>query len=600
MKSSYTKSLILHLLRLNLFLLSFLILAACQIDQSVNLIKEKLFSDDEEISDLKNDKEVEVKTNLKNSTDNSKNKKNLRPSKDIDQTKLIKPKTKTKAKENKSEESSNLAFKEMGKGRDTDNNIISFFTKIFDSEDEESLTSKVEIEKQSKSIENKINEKTEDIQETAVTEKAELTRNTPVDNFAIKKEELVQEEEIDNINIENKDNLEEENFAFLQLRSSKKKKQVEITENDNLVGLLLPLTGAKSDAGNIVINSLRYSMLLKPNQLNFKIFDTKGAPEGAIEAAKRGIENDVKTFIGPIFSDETRELKEYFKKNDDLTFFSLSPDLSNMSKNIIVSGQNPEEQISCIIQQFAEDRSNKILLVYHADKYGYVIRDSFSKFVESYKVSQFANVQFFELQQNANLNDEIKKLSKFEERKRRLKNEILKIKNDKTLEKSLKKKQVNSLERRLTLDTPFDSIVIASEGDSLLEILSHFAFYDINADNTNIYGTSLWEDTDKKDNVYNGTFYVTSLKDKSEEFVKNFKNVFARDPMSLNFYIHDLIGLVQNFKDQNKNEKLNKVFYGEFSNSKIQPGLLEREVYIRKINGDEKTEEVSSCRLDEI
>jgi hypothetical protein len=600
MKSSYTKSLILHLLRLNLFLLSFLILAACQIDQSVNLIKEKLFSDDEEISDLKNDKEVEVKTNLKNSTDNSKNKKNLRPSKDIDQTKLIKPKTKTKAKENKSEESSNLAFKEMGKGRDTDNNIISFFTKIFDSEDEESLTSKVEIEKQSKSIENKINEKTEDIQETAVTEKAELTRNTPVDNFAIKKEESVQEEEIDNINIENKDNLEEENFAFLQLRSSKKKKQVEITENDNLVGLLLPLTGAKSDAGNIVINSLRYSMLLKPNQLNFKIFDTKGAPEGAIEAAKRGIENDVKTFIGPIFSDETRELKEYFKKNDDLTFFSLSPDLSNMSKNIIVSGQNPEEQISCIIQQFAEDRSNKILLVYHADKYGYVIRDSFSKFVESYKVSQFANVQFFELQQNANLNDEIKKLSKFEERKRRLKNEILKIKNDKTLEKSLKKKQVNSLERRLTLDTPFDSIVIASEGDSLLEILSHFAFYDINADNTNIYGTSLWEDTDKKDNVYNGTFYVTSLKDKSEEFVKNFKNVFARDPMSLNFYIHDLIGLVQNFKDQNKNEKLNKVFYGEFSNSKIQPGLLEREVYIRKINGDEKTEEVSSCRLDEI
>ena len=28
---------------------------------------------------------------------------------------------------------------------------------------------------------------------------------------------------------------------------------------------------------------------MKPNQLNFKIFDTKGAPEGAIKAAKQGI-----------------------------------------------------------------------------------------------------------------------------------------------------------------------------------------------------------------------------------------------------------------------------------------------------------------------
>ena len=80
-------------------------------------------------------------------------------------------------------------------------------------------------------------------------------------------------------------------------------------------------------------------MLLKPNQLNFKIFDTKGAPEGAIEATKQGIKNGVKTFIGPIFSDETKEVKKYFDNKDDLIFFSLSPDLTNVSKNIIVSGR---------------------------------------------------------------------------------------------------------------------------------------------------------------------------------------------------------------------------------------------------------------------
>ena len=52
MKSSYTKSIIPHLLRLNLFFLLLVLLNGCQIDQSVSLIKEKLFSDDENISNV--------------------------------------------------------------------------------------------------------------------------------------------------------------------------------------------------------------------------------------------------------------------------------------------------------------------------------------------------------------------------------------------------------------------------------------------------------------------------------------------------------------------------------------------------------------------
>ena len=35
-----------------------------------------------------------------------------------------------------------IAFKEMGKARDTDSKIISFFTKIFDAEEEEKVKDK--------------------------------------------------------------------------------------------------------------------------------------------------------------------------------------------------------------------------------------------------------------------------------------------------------------------------------------------------------------------------------------------------------------------------------------------------------------------------
>ena len=74
-----------------------------------------------------------------------------------------------------------------------------------------------------------------------------------------------------------------------------------------------------------------------------------------------------------------------------------------------------------------------------------------------------------------NLNDEIKVLSKFESRKLRLKEEIQKVKNNGNLDKSEKNFQVKNLEKQLTLDVPFDAVVIASQGDKLLEVLSHLA-----------------------------------------------------------------------------------------------------------------------------
>ena len=560
MKTSYTKSINLHLLRLNLFLTFLLFLPSCQIDQSVNLLKEKLFSD----SDNSDYREGEKKAIKKKSEVNLEEER-LDKEKKIQRKTVIrddKKKTNTKIKgdekisDNKTNKYSNdLDFKGKGQARDTDSKIISFFTKIFESEDEE-ISGPAAAPKNKEKFAKELREESEKKEEPIIPQKIELSEseeiktNSTANNEIEQDYEITLDEEIDTYDKAPKS--EGENIAFLQFKDPKKEKKEVIAEVDNLVGLLLPLTGKKSAAGNLVINSLRYSMLLKPNQLNFKIFDTRGIPKGAIEAAEKGVENGINTFIGPIFSNETKELKRHFKSNDDLTFFSLSPDLENISKNIIVSGQNPEEQVSCIIQQLAEQRSNKILLIFHADKYGYVIRDSFSKFIDNYGISQYASVEFFEMQKN------------------------------------------------MTLDTPFDSILIASEGDDLLEILSHLAFYDINSDNTDIYGTSLWEDTDKNDNVYRGTFYATSLKDKNEEFVKSFKNVFSREPLSLNFYIHDLIDLVQSFKDHDRNQKANKVFYGEFSNSKINSGLLQREIYIRRINKDEDTEEVSSCRLDEI
>ncbi len=593
-------------------MLIFFLTTSCQIDQSVNLIKEKLFSNEDGIENTnesgseKNTNKSITKEPIEEKFDKKVEKLDLGNEINIKNTGNEK-KVNDALKQNDS--ISDLSFKEMGKGRDTDSKIISFFTKIFDADDE--VVESNQLEEDLNVVKLKKPKAKEQLGEDELKEnllKDEENFNEPLssenrESFDIKDEDDEGEENDLVKNIKKTDKIEKSNsqdeIAFLQFKKPPIKKDKTI-KDDNLVGLLLPLTGEKSSAGNLVINSLRYSMLLKPNQLNFKIFDTKSNPNGAIDAAKKGIDDDIRTFIGPIFSDETKTVRNYFKNNDNLTFFSLSPDLSNISNNVIVSGQNPEDQVSCIVQHLAKSETEKILLIYHADKYGYVIRNSVLKYVDSFGMSSKSTLDMLEVEDNINLNDEIKRLSKFESRKLKLNDEILNTKNDMTIEKNQKKKMIKSLERKLTLDSPFDSIIIASEGDKLLEILSHLAFYDINSENTRIYGTGLWEDSIKKDIVFEGTFFVTSLKKKDSEFIKSFRNVFSKDPISFNFHIHDLIELVQNYKVLHNEEVENRVFYGEFSNSKISSGLLKREIFLRKIKKNELTEDIFNCRLDVI
>ena len=196
------------------------------------------------------------------------------------------------------------------------------------------------------------------------------------------------------------------------------------------------------------------------------------------------------------------------------------------------------------------------------------------------------------------LNREIKLISHFEKRKNILKAKKNQISDDtKPFPKMKKKRMLKKLERQLTIDSPFDAIIVASEGNKLLEILSHLAFYDINANNTFVYGTSLWEDTLKTDPVFENTFFVTNLKKEVNLLLKIMRMFFLKSPTSVNFHLFDLIDFVNEFKFYDEYPE-NKIHEGRFTNSQVKSGSLKRETYIKKNKGKNLTKKISSCQLD--
>ncbi len=524
--------------------------------------------------------------------------------------------------------------------------ILDFFTKFFDSQDLKPQSEIIDEEprvKNDQSTEEKLNDG--DAQEQRLGETREQTNlevdeskgdkyekisdftkkviiKEPNDSGSLKEIQITEivnedkgdQDKIENMSIQNPSNeelaiksselsetLKQENvdkvqdLAFLDPTKSiyKKKKR-----SNNLIGLLLPLTGEKRSAGNLVLNTFRYSLVSNPKDIVFKIYDTKGTSNGAIEAAKKGKSDNVDTFIGPVFSDETSAIKSAFEGDTKVKFFSLSPDLSNISRNVVVSGQNPKDQISCILDDIENKKLKKILLIHHNDKYGEVVKKNLEEAVYKLDILNRVDLSFFMVYPEQNLNKDIMSISNFESRKIALKEKRKFIEKDKSLTKFERKNELKKLERQLTLGVPFDSIIIASDGDRLTEILSHLAFYDINANNTFIYGTSLWEDTNKKDKVFENTYFVSNLKSKESSFVKNYKDVFSREPSSVSFHLFDLIDLVNDSRFYDIYPE-DKVFSGEYTNSLLKSGYVKRETFIKK-NRSGKTKNVFSCQLNEI
>jgi hypothetical protein len=290
------------------------------------------------------------------------------------------PRDLVKKNSNKSKDGKLSELSEMGQARKDKSEIISFFFDLFkDDDNEKEKLSSTSGEEKIKKIDEAVRENKEKVvvKKIIMQKKSEDEEKIrKVENFELKKK--IETPEINNDSLEpsevNETNIVKKEIEVREILKDKnevlgnmknnnsedvltffRQKEIKIEEKPmpsqeliyKDIGMLIPLTGKKKAAGDLVMNSLRYSMSTKPSKIVFKIYDTKGTPSGTIEAAKQGINDGIKIFIGPIFSDETKEIKDYLSSSEAI-FFSLSPDFSNISKNIVVSGENPDDQISCI------------------------------------------------------------------------------------------------------------------------------------------------------------------------------------------------------------------------------------------------------------
>ncbi len=307
-----------------------------------------------------------------------------------------------------------------------------------------------------------------------------------------------------------------------------------ISEERIKIGLIVPLTGEYSYIGRSILKSTRLAL----NQINDERItvvprDTKANPIDALKVSKELYSNGIKIIIGPVFNDSNKYLDEL----DDLTFLSFTNKIRNNPKNVISAGVNALSQINTIKKYLKENNlKNTIFLIPETD-----YKSEIEEAIE--KTNLILKEKFIYSKDPTLLTKQIEDLTRYQQRKQNLENEIKKIENSNTLNK---KKKIDELKKKDTLGfINFDSVIIADFSESLKSVATSLLYTDVSSERIRYITLNQWFDESLlKETSLHPIYFPSINKDNFEKFQKDYIQNFKSVPNQISFLSYDLIGLV--------------------------------------------------------
>jgi len=315
-------------------------------------------------------------------------------------------------------------------------------------------------------------------------------------------------------------------FVFSNLKA--------ISEEKIKIGLIVPLSGEYSYIGNSILKSTRMA-LNKINDERITVIpkDTKANPIDALKVSNELYNNGVKTIIGPVFNESNKYLDEL----NEVTFLSFTNKIRNNPKNVISAGVNAISQINTIKKYLGENNLKNTIFLIPETEYKREIEEAIEK------SNLILKEKFIYSKDPTLLTKQIEDLTRYQQRKRNLENEIKRIENSNTFNKN---KKIDELKKKDTLGfINFDSVIIADFSESLKSVATSLLYTDVSSERIKYITLNQWFDESLlKENSLHPIYFPSINKDNFEIFKKEYIQNFKNTPNQISFLSYDLIGLV--------------------------------------------------------
>ena len=330
------------------------------------------------------------------------------------------------------------------------------------------------------------------------------------------------------------------------------------------IGVVVPLSGEYKEIGESILKSIRLA-LNKIDDTKIIVIpkDTENNPETTLKISRELSSKGIKIILGPVFNKNILYLNEL----KDVTFISFTNKIINNPKNVISSGVNARSQLLAIkkLQEKLELKRSVFLVPDNENK------NEIKKAILKTKLK--LKDTFFYSTDPTQLTSQIEKLTRYEQRKQNLEDEIIRLENSTEVNKD---KKIENLKKRDTIGgINFDSVIIADFDESLKSVATSLLYTDVTSKRITYICFNQWFDKSLLEEkslqpIYFPSINKENLDSFNSEYFKNYKNF----PSQISFLSYDLIGLVYYLIFKNNFVIDEKIFYKE-NKFKGKTGIFE-------------------------
>ena len=316
------------------------------------------------------------------------------------------------------------------------------------------------------------------------------------------------------------------------------------------VSLLLPLSGPLQEVGESMLKAAQIAMFEhSPRAMLLYPQDTQGTRAGSSQAMQRALKDRTDIVLGPLLAENTQNIA-YMAEDARIPVISFSSDKRVANRNTFLMSHIPAQQAREAARYAFRQGKRKIAALVPSGLYGQEVFRAFED-----EVNKLGGQVVVQSQFNPKDTDHTKALEtlvNMAEARKILKEQRQALEDEYNLLGSAMSDEKLAELEELRKQPPqpiirFDALFIPAPGQMMPLIASQLAYYDIEAKNVLLLGTSQWADKKilqgRAEYVRGGRFISPSV-EKTEAFDALYTEAYSEKPHALAPLAYDSVKMI--------------------------------------------------------
>ena len=307
------------------------------------------------------------------------------------------------------------------------------------------------------------------------------------------------------------------------------------------VGLLLPVSGSRGDFGQGMLRAARLAQddVADPERFAMDVYDTKGTPEGARQAAQDAMDAGAKLLLGPVFSSSVDAVARIVE-GGRVPVVAFSNDRRVARDGVWVTGLLPGEQVERIVGYAAAQGKQRFAVLAPDNDYGRLVVEAVAEAAHTHDV-ELVDSRLLDTE-SRDISEPVKALAAYGRRQQKLKQRISELQNRGDAQA---KREVLRLRNQDTLGAaPFDAMLLPIRASRLRKLAPILPDYDIDPAEVQFLGTNEWAGMDLSgDPNLQGAWYTAPSPDGGSRFKQRYRSIHGSTPPDIAGLAYDATAL---------------------------------------------------------